>query len=284
MNSIYYIEERLKIAFYDEHLEVRKTVCNVMSMIMVRGGFNAWPDLLQFLTDNLSPNLIAEYQTTINESQHASIVENSILAISIIVEDCTSLFQEDTYVSIIEYMLQPVFNLLAPTNMISTNAIKAHATNTVNMLLITQCASVRQYMQQYTEHLLKLYFDPIVDQQLKLRIIEGLTTMMEFECDIIGANLQPTLQVMIEALKTYDQVLALAASEFLASMIQVWFMLAEQGSEQESATTELVKACLTYLLPELLICSKLADADKRNLIQTKEDDLILERGDGSGGM
>ena len=68
MESIYYIEERLKIAFYDEHLEVRKTVCNVMSMIMVRGGFNAWPDLLQFLTDNLSPNLIAEYQTTIDQS------------------------------------------------------------------------------------------------------------------------------------------------------------------------------------------------------------------------
>ena len=33
--------------------EIRKTVCSVMSMIMVRGGFNAWQDLLQFLTDNL---------------------------------------------------------------------------------------------------------------------------------------------------------------------------------------------------------------------------------------
>ena len=49
-------------------------------------------------------------------------------------------------------------------------------------------------------------------------------------------------------------------------------------------TGELVKASLPEILPELLICSKLADADKRNLIQTKEDDLILERGDGSGGM
>jgi hypothetical protein len=139
MKSIYYIEERLKVAFYDEHLEVRKTVCNVMSMIMVRGGFNAWPDLLKFLTDNLQPNLIAEYteDMDLDQTKYASIVENSILAISIIVEDCTSLFQEDSYVSLIEYMLQPVFNLLDPTNTISTNSIKAHAVNTVNMLLIT---------------------------------------------------------------------------------------------------------------------------------------------------
>lgn len=95
----------------------------------------------------------------------ASIIQNSILAISIIVEDCSSLFQEDAYVSIIEYMLQPIFNLLAPSTQ-ATNAIKAHAVNTVNMLLVTQCPSVRQYMQQYTVHILGLYMDPSVDQQL----------------------------------------------------------------------------------------------------------------------
>ena len=154
-----------------------------------------------------------------DQSKHASIIENSILAVSIIVEDCTSLFQEDAYVSLIEYMLQPVFNLLDPQNLVSTNAVKAHAVNTVNMLLITQCAHVRTYMQQYTVHILSLYADPSVDHQLKLRIIEGLTTMMEFESEIVQVNLQPTIEVMIHALKEYDQILALAASEFLASMI-----------------------------------------------------------------
>ena len=53
MPTIYYIEERLKSAFFDEHVEVRRTVSSVMAMIMVRGGFNAWPELLRFLTDNL---------------------------------------------------------------------------------------------------------------------------------------------------------------------------------------------------------------------------------------
>lgn len=42
---------------------------------------------------------------------------------------------------------------------------------------------------------------------------------MEFESDIVQVNLQPTIEVMIHALKEYDQILALAASEFLASML-----------------------------------------------------------------
>ena len=62
MQAIYYIEERLKVAFYDVHVEIRKTVCSVMSMIMVRGGFNAWPDLLTFLTNNLQPSFLAQLQ------------------------------------------------------------------------------------------------------------------------------------------------------------------------------------------------------------------------------
>ena len=35
------------------------------------------------------------------------------------------------------------------------------------------------------------------------------------------------------------------------------------------------------MLPELLICTKLSDADKRNIIKTKEDDVFHELGDDS---
>ena len=61
-----------------------------MSIIMVRGGFNAWPTLLTFLTDTL--NQTGNDQNGLNPLQ---IKENAIRAISIIVEDCTSLFAED---------------------------------------------------------------------------------------------------------------------------------------------------------------------------------------------
>lgn len=42
---------------------------------------------------------------------------------------------------------------------------------------------------------------------------------MEFEDEIIASNLQAVMQVMTQALKEYDQVVALAASEFFASMV-----------------------------------------------------------------
>lgn len=105
MKSIYYIQGKLKEAFYDEAAVVSKTVGSVMSMIMVRGGFNAWPDLLPWLTQNLQGSFLEQTGRVKNVAQLNSIVENAILAISIIVEDCSSLFQEDQYENMIEQML-----------------------------------------------------------------------------------------------------------------------------------------------------------------------------------
>ena len=52
-------------------------------------------------------------------------------------------------------MLQPVFNLLNPQTQ-SSNTIKAHAINTVNLLIVTQSQSVRTHMQDYTVFMLGL--------------------------------------------------------------------------------------------------------------------------------
>ena len=109
MLTIYYIQEKLKIAFMDDLAVVRKTVSSVMSMIIVRGGFNVWPDLLKFLIENLQK---AGSIQTLNKYQ-LSIVEASIHTISIIVEDCSSLLHEDSYLTHIEFMLMPVFGLLS---------------------------------------------------------------------------------------------------------------------------------------------------------------------------
>ena len=100
MDTINYVKDRLKVAFYDSDYSIRKTVSSVMSMIMVKGGYNIWPDLLQFLTENLK----------IQNDQ--SIIENSIQSISIIVEDCQKLFEEQNYHQVISYMLLSIQNLL----------------------------------------------------------------------------------------------------------------------------------------------------------------------------
>jgi hypothetical protein len=53
MESINFIKEKLMIAFYDTEYTIRKTVSSIMAMIIVKGGFNIWPDLLNFLTENI---------------------------------------------------------------------------------------------------------------------------------------------------------------------------------------------------------------------------------------
>lgn len=142
MPTIYYVQEKLKIAFMDALAVIRKTVANVMAIIIVRGGFNIWPDLLRFLVENL----LKAGQLSLLDLYSLSIVEASIHTISIIVEDCSDLLQEESYVAQIEFMIQPIFGLLlCPYEKFGGDlqrqgvhaSIETHAINTVNMLLIT---------------------------------------------------------------------------------------------------------------------------------------------------
>ena len=90
------------------------------------------------------------------------------------------------------------------------------------------------------------------------------------------------MQTMTQALKEYDQIIALSASEFFASLVQVWFTAAHEDASNLTLNQKVdqIKLWLPQILPELLICAKVSEADKRNIIQTKEEDLFLELGDG----
>lgn len=50
IDTINYVKEKLLIAFFDPEYTVRKTVSSVMSILIVKGGFHIWPELLEFLT------------------------------------------------------------------------------------------------------------------------------------------------------------------------------------------------------------------------------------------
>lgn len=109
MPTIYYVQSKLQQAFMDEADVIRKTVANVMAIILVRGGLNIWPDLLQFLTNNLPQQ---GQIPTLNKYQ-LSIVEASIHTISIIFEDCSDLFREEPYASRLDAIVTKIFPLLA---------------------------------------------------------------------------------------------------------------------------------------------------------------------------
>lgn len=135
--------------------------------MILKGGFHIWPELISFLTNNLAHD-------------DKTIVENSIQAISIIVEDCSSLFQQEEYYQVIYNMIPNIFRLL---DALQSESIKEHAINTVNILLLTQSPAIVEHMDSYAKHLLTMQFDQ--SAQVRWRIIQGINAVMELRVEII---------------------------------------------------------------------------------------------------
>mmetsp|Transcript_34192 Transcript_34192/g.52461 ORF Transcript_34192/g.52461 Transcript_34192/m.52461 type:complete len:139 (+) Transcript_34192:228-644(+) len=92
MSTIDYVKKQTMNVFSSTNSRLIKVVSHVMSMIVQRGGFNIWPELLGYLVNNLTKECFSE-DATENELNMA-VVENSIHTISLIVEDCQSLFED----------------------------------------------------------------------------------------------------------------------------------------------------------------------------------------------
>ena len=56
MATIDFIKMQMKTVFVMEQTDSKiiKTISQVMSLITLRGGFNIWPELLPFLTENIA--------------------------------------------------------------------------------------------------------------------------------------------------------------------------------------------------------------------------------------
>lgn len=79
-----------------------------MSCLIVKGGIYIWPNLIEFLTNNLAHSDV-------------TVVDNSIQALCIIVEDSQSLFESEKFHKMIGSMLPNIFRLLDPNQ---TESIK----------------------------------------------------------------------------------------------------------------------------------------------------------------
>lgn len=102
-------------------------------------------------------------------------------AISIIVEDCSTLFEDGAYSALINQMVSPIFRLIDPQQ---SEFIKSHAIYTINMLIISRATQfLYENMGNYAKHLLTLQNDPSL--LVRWRIIQGITNTMELCPDFI---------------------------------------------------------------------------------------------------
>lgn len=112
MPTIEYIKAMLLSIFTSVDQKIAKTVSQVMGLIILRGGFNIWPDLLKFLTSNLMKECFTGSQE--QNQENIDIVDNSIHTIAIIVEDCSKLFEDEKFHCLITEMFPPICRLISP--------------------------------------------------------------------------------------------------------------------------------------------------------------------------
>ena len=99
-------------------------------------------------------------------------------------------------------MLAPIFNLLMPGK---PSSVQAQAVNAINMLILTQCACIREGMADYAMHIIGLYNQVPQELLLKQRIVQGITSISELEPEIIlGKAFNQVLEVMLNALEERD--------------------------------------------------------------------------------
>ena len=58
---------------------------------------------------------------------------------------------------------------------------------------------------------------------MKLRIVEGITAILDYNDEVIESNLQAVLEMMYNALTEQDPMVSLAACEFWSGVVQIWF-------------------------------------------------------------
>ena len=89
------------------------------------------------------------------------------------------------------------------------------------MILYTQAQVIGDKIENYMNFLIQkqMLEDPSI--QVRWRIVQGITNIMDQRVDLIIPHISTVLDFMINALKEKDQKLALAATEFFSGVVQV---------------------------------------------------------------
>ena len=183
-HALEYCKKMIMNAYMSQAKVVRQTAWNVISLIILKGGINAWPDILEFLTGQIS-------------STDDEIIETSVQAISFIVEDSESLLGEAKYAEEIDALFPNLCQLLICEPQKNENIISI-VVNTINMLIVLNTQIIYDSTEQYLEVLIKLF--DIESVSIKTRVIQGITMILDFRMELILKHHEITMQKVLEAL------------------------------------------------------------------------------------
>jgi transportin-1 len=277
------IKERLQQTFLEAEPPVRKLCQQIMAKTLIKGGYLSWPELIDFFLTHLDKvdRCLKAYEGSSDSStltpednqRYLSIAENSIEAISVFVETFSKTPQtnedEDESYYQIPKIVPHILKLLEPNH---SEEIKQHAISIVNVILYTQAQVIGDKIENYMNFLIQkqMLEDPSI--QVRWRIVQGITNIMDQRVDLIIPHISTVLDFMINALKEKDQKLALAATEFFSGVVQV-----VAGDEKMSQFVVMkIYHHLSEVCSLLLDCCKFTELDKlmdsNNMNEQQQDE------------
>lgn len=129
------------------------------------------------------------------------MAENAIEGISVLVEKFVKHSEDETYYYQLQKIVQHIFHILDPKQ---TEIIRHQSILIVNLLILTQSRVLSDKFEAYMAYLLIKPPQEESSLQIRWRIVQGITNIMDHRTDIILANFSAVSDVMNAALKEKD--------------------------------------------------------------------------------
>lgn len=167
-----------------------------MTSILAKGGFKAWPDLLDFLQQSLESNNLETLEAALDCI--AKIIED----LRINSENC-SFFYASKAGNSVDTLIPKLFNFCnTPFN----NKIREAAILCLDLSIFSMPPALASNIQNFLKILVNATIDP--DSKIRLRGYQGLVSLNETRNDLIMANENGLLERIIEGMRDKDYEVA----------------------------------------------------------------------------
>jgi hypothetical protein len=152
-------------AFLSSYETIVKTASIVISTIVLRGGLGAWPEIIDLLTAELKSD-------NVMRTEHASY------AVSLIIEDSSSVFEGTKYDDTLKTLLETLGFLLSNSQ---SEIILANVIQTINTLIVTSNSVIHEQTENYLDLILQIG----KSEKVYYKILQGICTILDFQPQLI---------------------------------------------------------------------------------------------------
>ncbi|KAL4445472.1 hypothetical protein ABPG74_004546 [Tetrahymena malaccensis] len=253
-HNIQFIKQNLFQSFNDQQKAIRSTVGTLMTTIIYKGGFQKWPELIEFMIQNL-------------QSTDQGAIINSIDCISKIVEDLRVNSENYAFLdsskggSQLNVLIPKLFSFCDPQY---GTEIQSNAIHTLNLCVQPMPAALADNLDQYLQILLSNVQNN--EKSIRQRSFQGITALTEIRRDAIMKRIDQVIQSVIIGSQDVEYDVAKSACNFWLEYLSI-----ELNGDDIEQSMKCVQPYLKDLLPALLKGLQYTDDDLMNILPSTQN-------------